>query len=452
MLRKVFGILLILVLAAAAARAGELRGAVGQVDITPPLGVQLGGYEELRPDRPAKGVRDPLLARILVLSNGKNSVSLVAADLIRTFGEPEMELLRAKVKADTGIAWLLLAVSHTHSAPEMHDEYPGGKFPDWEQQAIRKIVEGIREVAGRLQPVRLGTGWGQVDIGHNRRFVQADGSVRMLWRNSTRIVTYPVDPTVGVLRVDNARGEPLAILVHYACHPVVFSADNDFYSADYPGAMRRDVEKQFGSSPLCFFLQGAAGNINPYVDKTPLQEDAAELMRWTGERLGKEAARVARQITTSAVADAEIAFVTDTLNFQLRWNPADVRKHLSVVLAPDHVEAAMRNLRTSFMVPVSTCVINKQIALAAFPGEFFVEFQQNLGSRSPLRDTFFLGYTNGYFGYFPTIRAAATGGYGAADFSVRLEPGAGERLADQALIQIYRALGRLVDHPVVSGD
>ncbi len=32
-------------------RAGELRGAAGVVDITPPLGIQLGGYEELRPDR-----------------------------------------------------------------------------------------------------------------------------------------------------------------------------------------------------------------------------------------------------------------------------------------------------------------------------------------------------------------------------------------------------------------
>ncbi len=434
------------------ARAGDLRGAVGQIDITPPLGVQLGGYEELRPDRPAKGIRDPLTARILVLSDRRNALALVVMDLIRTFAVPEMEQLRAQVKAETGIAWVMLCASHDHSAPEMQEEYPGGKFPDWEQQTVQKIATGIHEVAGRLEPLRMGTGWGQVDIGHDRRFVQADGSIRMLWRNSTQISTYPVDPTVAVLRVDNARGGPLAILVNYACHPVVFTADNDFYSADYPGAMRRTVEKNLGGSPICFFLQGAAGNINPYVDKTPLEEDAAEMVRLTGERLGREAVRVARQISTASVPDAEITYSTDTLNFHLRWNPADVRKHLSVVLTPEHVEEAVRNLRTTFVVPVSTCVINKQIALSAFPGEFFVEFQQNLRSRSPLRDTFFLGYSNGYFGYFPTIRAAATGGYGAADFSVLLEPGAGERLLDQALIQIYRALGKLVDRPAVTGD
>jgi hypothetical protein len=112
----------------------------------------------------------------------------------------------------------------------------------------------------------------------------------------------------------------------------------------------------------------------------------------------------------------------------------------------------MRNLRTEFAVPVSSCVLNREIALSAFPGEFFVEFQQTLRSRSPLRDAFFLGYTNGYFGYFPTIRAAAAGGYGAGDFSVHLEPGAGERLVDGALIQIYRLLGKLKDQPETAGD
>ena len=451
MRRIVFGLWMVVNLAAGSARAAELRGAAGLVDITPPLGVQLGGYEELRPDRPAKGIRDPLTARILVLSDGRHSAAYVVADMIGTFATAEVEQLRSRVKSEAGIEWFFFSVTHSHSSPAMHEEYPGGKFPEWEQEAIRKIVAGVAETARRLEPVRLGTGWGQADIGHDRRFVRADGSIRMLWRNSTRAVTYPVDTTVGVLRVDNARGEPLAILVNYACHPVVFTADNDFYSADYPGAMRRYVEKGLGGAPICFFLQGAAGNINPYFDKTYLDEDAAEMVRLTGERLGREVVRVARQIQTAA-AEPEITCLADTRHFNLRWDPQDVRKHLSAVLTPEHVEQSMRNLRREFDVPVASCVLNHEIALSAFPGEFFVEFQQSLRSRSPLRDTFFLGYANGYFGYFPTIRAAATGGYGAADFSVQLEPGAGERLIDQALIQIYRALGKLKDQPVGTGD
>ena len=170
-------------------RAAELRGAAGVVDITPPLGIQLGGYEELRPDRPAKGVRDPLTARILILSDGRQSAAYVVADMIGAFATAEMEQLRSGVKSAAGIDWFFFSVTHSHSSPAMHEEYPGGKFPDWEQAAIGKIVAGVAEASRRLEPIRLGTGWGQADIGHNRRFNQADGSVRMLWRNATRTVT-----------------------------------------------------------------------------------------------------------------------------------------------------------------------------------------------------------------------------------------------------------------------
>ena len=120
----------------------------------------------------------------------------------------------------------------------------------------------------------------------------------MLWRNATGIPTYPVDPTVGVLRVDNSEGRPLAILVNYACHPVVFGPDNLRYSADYPGAMTRYVESKVEANPgvLAFFLQGASGDINPFLDKTPLLEDAEGEMARTGERLGRAVVEVARSI------------------------------------------------------------------------------------------------------------------------------------------------------------
>jgi len=45
--------------------------------------------------------------------------------------------------------------------------------------------------------------------------------------------------------IDDSAGSPLAILVNYACHPVVFGPDNRLYSADFPGAMTREVERTF---------------------------------------------------------------------------------------------------------------------------------------------------------------------------------------------------------------
>src|SRR5574337_2104268 len=90
---------------------------------------------------------------------------------------------------------------------------------------------------------------------------------------------------------------------------------------------------------------------------------------------------------------------------------------------------------------VTTLLINKKIALMGMPGEPFVDFQINWRSRCPVRDAFFLGYTNGYYDYFPTIRAASEGGYGAADSDTYIEVGAGERMVDQALVRVYEMLG-----------
>ena len=63
------------------------------------------------------------------------------------------------------------------------------------------------------------------------------------------------------------------------------------------------------------------------------------------------------------------------------------------------------------------------------------------------RDSFFMGYANGYYRYFPTIRAAGEGGYGASGATTWVEAGAGERMVEHALAKTYEMLGRLSDAP-----
>ena len=149
-----------------------------------------------------------------------------------------------------------------------------------------KIGRAIEEAADGLQPARIGVGTGAVYIGHNRLRVNPDGTVSWFERNPTRIPTAPVDPTVTVLRIDRADGTPLAVLTNYACHPVVFGADNLRYSADFPGVMNRVVEQELGGHAQSFFLQGAPGDINPYYAVTPLEQDAIGRRDWTGRSPG----------------------------------------------------------------------------------------------------------------------------------------------------------------------
>jgi hypothetical protein len=252
-----------------------------------------------------------------------------------------------------------------------------------------------------------------------------------------------VDPTVAVLRLDRLDGRPLAVLVNYACHPVIYGPDNRLYSADFPGVTTAFVEKALEGNPLCFYLQGGAGNINPDHAVSSLQQGAVEFCRQAGADLGRVAADIARRIQTSASADPSLQVAADTLTLGPRW---DYKQWLAA--DPGNPAIARRAQETSYALPLTTVLINRQIALAALPGEPFVDFQLQWRARCPAHDCLMLGYSGG-FGYFPTIRAAAWGGYGASHPSTWVEVGAGEQMVDRALIRTYEMLGRL---PAVPED
>lgn len=431
-------------LMACAAPAATLRAAVSKVDITPAPGELMWGFETRT--TPAKGTLDPLYARVLVLESGAQRLALVTLDLGRSFGPLATDEIRQAVRQSSGITCLLLSASHTHSAPSVQDTYKKG-VPQWERAAREKIKSAIREATNHLTEARIGTGTGVAYIGHNRLRVDENGKVGWFERNPTKIPTAPVDPTVTVVRVDALDGKPLAIVVNYACHPVVFGEDNLQYSADFPAAMNRFVEQTIGNGAMSFFLQGAPGDINPYYTQQPLEQDALKMRDWTGENLGKEAARVAKEIHTAAGKDASIQSADESMKFRLRWNPEQFHAALLKFLGPEAMEGYIDPTAREFSVPVTTVLINKQIAITTFPGEPFVEFQMNWRDRCPVSTALLAGYTNGYYGYFPTIAAAARGGYGAASAATWLEPGAGEWIVDRAVVNVQKMLGRLTDLP-----
>lgn len=426
---------------AAVLSAAEFRAGVAKANLDPPIGIPMAGYGS---DRFSKGTHDPLEARVLALSDGDRTLALVTLDLCFPFDPPVMEQIRAAARGF--VDEVVFHASHTHSGPTY------ALAPEAVKHAIPRVVGAIQSAAASMLPARIGNGWGQAYLGFNRRYLRPDGSVQMFWRNETQIsTTFPVDPTVGVIRVDRGDGTPLAVLVHYACHPVVFGPDNLNYSADYPSEMRRYIEQQMGPGATAFFLQGAPGDINPYYDKTPLIEDAEAVMQLTGRKLGVEAVRVARTIGTSVPPSARIESKTVVLTAANRWNVPKLREALQEQY---HLDAgrAGRLLQESMQLPVTTVLLNfgdpgRDLALVGMPGEPFVEFQMQLRARSPVPNAFLIGYTNGYFAYFPTIAAAVRGGYGANSTVVPSEVGTGERMLNTGLISLYELLGKLSGKP-----
>jgi hypothetical protein len=426
------------------ASGATFRAGVAKADITPATHEVMWGFEERL--TPASGTLDPLYARVLILEAGKNRVGIVTLDLGRSFGPASLAELEQSARRTSGITCLLVAASHTHSAPVIRDEYKDGP-PAWERAALSKIESAIEQAGSHLVDARIGTGTGVVYIGHNRLRANADGSIAWFERNPTQIPTSPVDPTVTVIRIDRTDGSPLAILVNYACHPVILGSDNQQYSADFPATMNRVVEEQMGGKVMSFYVQGAPGDINPFHAQQPLQQDAVKWRDWAGERLGKEAARVAKEIHSQAPADGSIDSITESLTVHLRWNAEKFRAALVKFLGPEGIELYGAPIHEQFAVPTTTVLINKSIAIATVPGEPFVDFQTNWRDRCPVETAILMGYTNGYNGYFPTIQAASKNGYGAASASTWVEVGAGERIIDRSVIHVHDMLGRFSDLP-----
>jgi hypothetical protein len=421
--------------------AAELRAGVAKADLDPPLGIPMAGYGAARF---SKGTLDPLEARVLALSDGSRTIAFITLDLCFTFDEKAMDQIRADVHST--VDEVIFHASHTHSGPTYSEA------PQAVQHAVPRMEDAIRAATASMVPVAIGNGWGQTYIGFNRRYVETNGAVQMFWRNETKVsTTFPVDPTVGVIRIDRRDGTPLAILVNYACHPVVLGPDSFHYSADYPGEMRRAIEQELGHDAMAFFLQGAPGDINPYYDKTPLIEDAIGVMKETGQKLGREAIRVARSIQARVPENARIQTKTVVLPVANRWNR---EKLVAEVKAryPETSGIARRLLVREMRMPVTTLVLNlgspdRDLAFVGFPGEPFVEFQMQLRAKSPLPNSFLLGYTNGYYAYLPTIAAAVRGGYGANTSVNPSAVGTGERMLNTALISIYELIGMLSDKP-----
>lgn len=424
--------------------AVEMKAGVAKVDITPPLGTRMWGYFDRL--KGAEGILDPLYARVLILEAGNKRLAYVDLDLGRTFGPASLERLRVAAKQTSGIDDLIVQAIHTHAGPVIMDEYSGGP-PAWETTDLDRIEQAISDATKHAVPARLGVGYGEAYIAYNRRQVNSDGTISMLWSNSTRIPTWPMDPLIAVLRIDRMNGEPLAILVNYAAHPVTFGSDNLKYSADFPGVMCQVVEQAFGGKPLAFFVQGAAGDINVFDAGTPITQDVIGRRNWAGETLGKAAASTAQRIQTSADPDSEIEFTQDSLPFHLRWDPKKLQGEILREIGPSAFQVFSAPIQENIPLPVTTALINRKIAILGMPGEPFVDFQTDLRARCPVHDCFFLGYANGYYGYFPTIKSATEGGYGAVSTTTWIQVGAGEQMENDGLIEIYRMLGQLQDSP-----
>jgi hypothetical protein len=393
----------------------NLKAAVAKVDITPPAGTKVVGHV-----REVDGVRDRLHAVALLLDDGKTKAAIVTLDLLNV--PPEMAAqLRESVGAATGTPAdnIMVAVSHNHSGPGW------AQNPEWARRVVKQLGDETGKAAKVMRPVSVGYGLGRIDFNIQRRKVIDGRAVVRLNPDG------PCDHRVKVLRFDDGKSpDPLAVLMHAACHPCVFTWGDkwtrphaDGYpkmSADFPGEAKSFVEKVYGSGTTALFLQGCAGDIRPNLPGHPYRCGDESDIRWCGRDLG-----------CAAVKAADRSLVREELARRPAVYPIRCARKVVAVPSIKKGETVQCELQAMKVGPY---------LFLTLPGEPFVEYGFRLEKAIADRAVpIVVGYANGNIGYICTAKAFKEGGY--EPNNSRSGPEAEEVLIAESLKLADRVIG-----------
>ena len=425
--------------------------------INPQLGTGKAGLRLF--GSPIQAIESDLTATVLVLGDDDTKVAVVATDLC-VMSMAEAGELRTGVAEALGIpvSHVLLNLSHNHSAPALPEFMAMTDSPEdvpfrerYRRDLLEWLVEAAVEADGRLQPARIGCGWGESRIGVYRRVVRDGRDVL------GEVPDHPIDSSVGVIRVDDLDGNPIATVFRYSAHPVTVGSRSMVASPDYPGPARDVLEHNLGG--LALFLQGCGGNINPRVG-IGYEIDCRDTKHRVGLELGGEALKVAAGIRTNTRPGERrplgnvpnILFTPwepvtgDTCTYlgaseatipldYIELPPLDEARAILThwqrtleerrsrdaqdweVRAAQKYEHWARNLvaAVEYGHPAPNLSLQairvNDIVIASMNVETFFETGLEIMSRSPLPDTFVLGYSNGLVAYLPRAEDYPEGGW-----------------------------------------
>lgn len=238
----------------------RLCAGFSRVDITPMLGIGVAGYYK---PRYAEGILDVLEINALALSCGEDRVVLLSIDHCGIKQEIISEY-KKNISKITGLPneGIYIHATHTHTGPFLKKDSENILEKEYYQMVFRKMADAAQMALGDLKPAKMGWGVGDApNIAFIRRFRMKDGSVMTNPGVNNPNIVAPigdVDERVSVLRFDREGAETI-VLANFADHPDTVGGSK--ISADWPGFLRRTVEKSL-DNVKCIFFNGAEGDVN----------------------------------------------------------------------------------------------------------------------------------------------------------------------------------------------
>lgn len=439
-------------------------------NITPPLGEPIVGNFNIPK---ATHIHDELHARCLVLDDGKTRLAFAICDNV---GIPRQvfDLAKKLAEESTGIPGdrILMSATHTHSATSARGENPllkDEKLASYQEFLARRIADGIRQAADNLAPAQIG--WGAVDVPtqvFNRRWHVKPGAptsnpfggqdkVRMNPGYGDHLLkpAGPTDPQVSFLSLRSADGRPIALLANYSLH-YVGGVPMGHVSADYFALFADRIQQLLKADRLDppfvgIMSNGTSGDVNNInfakkgEPKAPYQK-----MREVADEIADAVFKAHQSITFRDWVELGAAHRELTLAVR-RPTPEQRQYALDVLAKPEDAKPAGPHERvyaqrvlqldkspSEVSVPLQVFRLG-DLGIAAIPFEVFTESGLAIKQKSPFQPSFTIELANGSFGYLPTPRHHALGGYETWMGTNRVEVEASEKIV-KTLLELFGEL------------
>ena len=425
-------------------------------EITPPLGCHIPGYFNIRQ---GSDVKDRLMAKACVISDGKETVALIAIDACLLANEVRNVIAkRVSELCDIKEENVLVAAVHSHTGIPMINfakDPEVAKNQEGYFDIVPKLIADCAVLAyKRLEESDITYALGNVDgISFCRDYIMKSSTPRTNPGRLNPDIVEPAGPTdneLPVLFMKSKDGTPLGAIITFACH--LDCVDGTEYSGDFPAEVSKQMKKLYGEDFVTVFYMGTAGDINHFNVKTA--GDAPDHYRKMGRKIAGEMVRVlsfAEPIEDSGVKCKYEIMKIDRTHIdeekiaQAKHNVATIKEIKGIKLAADGTAqdqydlamsksllAFLENNPEQFDVPVHYIQIG-DVKFFGLPSEIFCHFGLMLKEKCGTDKRFVATLCNGSYGYVPTREMFYDTIYESKPGANKLNQEAGYMMVDKLL-------------------
>ena len=434
-----------------------MKAGFSRVDVTPPLGSAMAGYFYARA---AEAVLDPIFLNAVVIESGEDRIAVITADFLSMYLTQAREI-RLFVSEQTGIPAQNILMQSLHS----HTSVTAGNTPDWYRALLRtKYADAVKLALDDLAESTVSIAEKETErpVSFIRRYRMKDGSVKTNPGFLNPEIDHPLgkaDNTVRLVRF-HREGKGDIAMVGFQTHPDTLAGNR--FSADWPGFVRRIVEKKLEEEGVrCILVNGCQGDTNHFdLSRPKPPADPAvryhEVTRPIGETIAEAALALWNKGT--AVAEGPISGEVTLLSIpshlegmdEIEQAKEEQRLLAAKLPTPKPMGLAelcrsariarMENLALFQKVPVTMVAFGK-IAIVGYGGEPFTEYADVLREAYPELMILTACNCNGAEGYLPSAAAFSEGGYEAS--STNFTPVTPAVLQGEAKAKLARHLEKL---------